>query len=54
MTKKAGRSAQNDPGLSAVLNSNTPAVCLVGKSWDCHIDVAMGITYNENLEYIKV
>ena len=28
MTKKSGRSAQNDPGLSAILNSNTPAVCL--------------------------
>ncbi len=37
MTKRSGRSAQNDPGLSAVLNSNTPAVCLVGKSWDFHV-----------------
>ena len=34
MTKKAGRSSDNDPGLSSILNSNTPAVCLVGKSWD--------------------
>ena len=53
MTKKAGRSAQNDPGLSAVLNSNTSAVCLVGKSWDFHVDVALGITNKENLENIK-
>ena len=53
MTKRAGRSAQNDPGLSAVLNSNTPAVCLVGKSWDFHVDVALGITNKENLENIK-
>ena len=29
MTKKTGRSAENDPGLSAILNSNTNAVCLV-------------------------
>ena len=36
MTKKAGRSAENDPGLSAILNSNTKSVCLVGKSWDFH------------------
>ena len=42
MTKKTGRSAENDPGLSALLNSNTPAVCLVGKSWDFHVDVALG------------
>ena len=53
MTKKSGRSAQNDPGLSAVLNSNTPAVCLVGKSWDFHVDKALGITKKENLENIK-
>ena len=31
MTKRVGRSAENDPGLSAILNSNAPAVCLVGK-----------------------
>ena len=43
MTKKTGRSADNDPGLSALLNSNTSSVCLVGKSWDYHVDVALGI-----------
>ena len=32
MTKKSGRSAENDPGLSALLNTNAPAICLVGKS----------------------
>ena len=53
MTKKSGRSAQNDPGLSAVLNSNTHAVCLVGKSWDFHVDKALGISNKENLENIK-
>jgi 2-isopropylmalate synthase len=53
MTKKAGRSAQNDPGLSALLNSKAPAICLVGKSWDFHVDVALGITKEENLENIK-
>ena len=53
MTKKSGRSAQNDPGLSAILNSNTPAVCLVGKSWDFHVDKALGITNEENLKNIK-
>jgi len=53
MTKKTGRSAGNDPGLSAILNSNTPAVCLVGKSWDFHVDVALGITNDENLKNIS-
>jgi len=53
MTKKTGRSAENDPGLSALLNSKAPAICLVGKSWDFHVDVALGITKQENLENIK-
>ena len=53
MTKKTGRSAENDPGLSALINSNSPAVCLVGKSWDFHVDVALGITNEENLENIS-
>ena len=53
MTKRTGRSAENDPGLSALLNSNTKAVCLVGKSWDFHVDVALGITEKENLENIS-
>ena len=53
MTKKTGRSAENDPGLSALLNTNAPAICLVGKSWDFHVDVALGITKEENLENIR-
>ena len=52
MTKKHGRSADNDPGLSALLNSKAPAICLVGKSWDFHVDVALGISKEENLENI--
>ena len=53
MTKRSGRSAENDTGLSALMNSNTPAVCLVGKSWDFHVDVALGITNDENLDNIS-
>ena len=52
MTKKSGRSADNDPGLSALLNSKAPAICLVGKSWDFHVDVVLGISKEENLENI--
>ena len=53
MTKKTGRSAENDPGLSAIMNSNTNSVCLVGKSWDFHVDIALGIKNDENLENIS-
>ena len=53
MTKKTGRSADNDPGLSSLMNSNTTSVCLVGKSWDFHVDVALGISNDENLNNIS-
>jgi 2-isopropylmalate synthase len=52
MTKRAGRSADNDPGLAAILDSEASAVCLVAKAWDFHVDVALGITNDENLETI--
>lgn len=52
MTKRAGMSAENDDVLSAVLNAGTPAVCLVGKSHDFHVETALGITLAENTENI--
>ena len=53
MTKRAGRSAGNDEVLAAVLNAETPAVCLVGKTHDFHVDTALGITLDENLANIR-
>ena len=53
MTKRAGRSAGNDEVLAAVLNAKTPAVCLVGKTHDFHVDTALGITLDENLANIR-
>ena len=52
MTKRAGISASNDPGLAALLQSKADAVCLVAKSWDYHVRVALGCTNEENLENI--
>ena len=49
MTKRAGRSAANDPGLAAVLEAEADAVCLVAKSWDFHVEVALKTTLEENL-----
>ena len=50
MTKRAGRSASNDPGFQAILQTSAPVVCLVAKAWDYHVRVALGITNEENLE----
>jgi 2-isopropylmalate synthase len=52
MTKRAGRSADNDDVLAAVLNAITPAVCLVGKTHDFHVTTALGVTLEDNLESI--
>ncbi|MDA9230718.1 citramalate synthase [Alphaproteobacteria bacterium] len=53
MTKRAGRSAANDPGFLQILNAGAQAVCLVAKSWDYHVDVALGISNDENLACIR-
>ncbi|MHC0054977.1 citramalate synthase [Actibacterium sp. D379-3] len=53
MTKRAGRSAENDDVLAAVLNAGTPAVCLVGKTHDFHVSTALNITLDENIENIR-
>ena len=53
MTKRAGCSAENDDVLAAVLDAQTPAVCLVGKTHDFHVTTALGITLEENLENIR-
>ncbi len=53
MTKRPGRSISNDPGFQALLAAQADAICLVGKTWDFHVDVALGITLEENLAGIK-
>ncbi|MCF1467079.1 citramalate synthase [Agrobacterium vitis] len=53
MTKRAGISASNDPGLSQLLQSKSDAICLVAKSWDYHVKVALGCTNDENLDSIR-
>lgn len=53
MTRRAGRSADNDPGLQAVVRSGAPVVCLVGKSWDFQCTVALGVELDENVRMIR-
>jgi len=53
MTRRSGRSAENDTGLAALLESNTPSICLVGKAWDKQVEKALGISKAENLRMIS-
>jgi len=53
MTKRTGRSCENDPGISSIVNAKVNHTCIVGKSWDFHVKIALGISNDENLENIK-
>ncbi|MBO6539057.1 MAG: citramalate synthase [Rhizobiaceae bacterium] len=53
MTKRAGVSVSNDPGVAALLQSKSDAICYVAKAWDYHVRVALGCTNDENLESIS-
>lgn len=53
MTKRAGISTSNDPGLATLLQAKSDAVCFVAKSWDYHVKVALGCTNEENLASIR-
>ena len=49
MTKRDGRSAENDEVLAAVINAGTTSVCLVGKTYDFHVTKALGISLSNNI-----
>ena len=53
MTRRAGRSAANDPGLRDLVAAKADAICFVAKAWDYHVRVALGSTNEENLEGIR-
>jgi len=52
MTRRPGRSAENDPGLTAIPSTKARHVCMVGKTWDYHVDVALDTTTDENIAMI--
>ncbi|MGO1120845.1 citramalate synthase [Rhodovibrionaceae bacterium A322] len=52
MTRRPGRSCDNDPGLASLVNAKSDAACLVGKTWDFHVDVALEISHSENIDMI--
>jgi len=53
MTKRAGVSVSNDPGIAALMGSSASAICYVAKAWDLHVRVALGCSNEENLEGIS-
>ena len=53
MTRRPGRAPQDDPGLQRLIASGASALCLVGKTWDFHVEVALRTSGDENLAMIR-
>ncbi|MCC5915684.1 MAG: citramalate synthase [Balneolaceae bacterium] len=51
-TCRAGNSPEEDPNLCALIEAETPAVSIFGKSWLLHVTDALKITPEENLSMI--
>ena len=51
-TRKAGGSAERDPMIRALLDAETPAVIVVGKTWKAHVEYVLQTDEEENLRMI--
>ncbi len=52
-TRKPGISADKDANLKALIDSQTEAVAIFGKTWALHVEKIMSNTRHENLDMIR-
>ncbi|MBN1662889.1 MAG: citramalate synthase [Deltaproteobacteria bacterium] len=52
-TRKAHTKPEDCPNIAALLQAETPACAVVGKSWDLHVTDILGVSLNENLAMIR-
>ena len=52
-TYRWGNEPETDPNLLALIQADTPAVSIFGKTWLLHVERALGITPEQNLELIR-
>jgi 2-isopropylmalate synthase len=52
-TRKAHTKPEDCPNLLALLQADTPACAIVGKSWDLHATDILGVSLAENLAMIR-
>jgi 2-isopropylmalate synthase len=52
MTRRQGRSVENDPGVAALLDCDSDAIVFVAKAWDYQVRVALRSTEEDNLAAI--
>src|SRR5215468_3210079 len=53
MTRRAGRSVSNDPGIAGLLEARADAICFVAKASAYQVRVALETTNEENLASIR-
>ena len=51
-TRRPGIEARDDSNLAALLDSDTSAVAIFGKSWNLHVEQVLNISRDENLDMI--
>jgi 2-isopropylmalate synthase len=52
-TRLARYRVDDDPSVAALVDAGTPAVSIFGKTWDLHVERALGIPLDENLSLIR-
>ena len=53
MTRRKGRSVEDDPGMEALIAAGTTVVAVVGKTWDFHVREVLRVSLDENLRMIN-
>ena len=43
-TRMARNKVEDDPSVNALIEADTPVVCIFGKTWELHVRRALGIT----------
>ena len=52
MTRRRDVAAEDDVGMKALVAAATPAITIVGKSWDLHVRDVLGVSLEENVRMI--
>ncbi len=51
-TRRADRTCETDENIQMLVQAETPVITIFGKSWDLHVEKALKIPLEENLELI--
>jgi 2-isopropylmalate synthase len=53
MTRRGKLKVEDDPQVQMLLDAQTPAVCIVGKTWPLHVTEVFQVSLEENLAMIR-